>query len=267
LGRLLLGHTRHRPSTTMRTTTKPFCDVDQAPLWGVCHGSISHSPLSRISRSLHSRFLVRMCGFRPPSSAVFCVGDVFFRQKKEEKACCCLLFVPFGLFRSNAALIANARWLRHVWALDDSGLGPPWAKPAWFSAIMDTKRPRVWATMGKNPLGFGLPWAKFTWVWAIMGTNTRGFGLPWAKIRLVLGYHGQSLLGFGRLWAQTPAGLGYHGQNPLGFGLPWAKFTWVWAITGKVYLGLGYHGQSLSGFGLLRARPFITAGLCDGGPL
>ena len=45
LGRLLLGHTRHRPSTTMRTTTKPFCDVDQAPLWGVCHGSISHSPL------------------------------------------------------------------------------------------------------------------------------------------------------------------------------------------------------------------------------
>ena len=133
---------------------------------------------------------------------------------------------------------------------------------------MDTKPPRVWATMGKNPLGLGLPWAKFTWVWAIMGTNTpRGFGLPWAKIRLVLGYHGQSLLGFGRLWAQTPAGLGYHGQNPLGFGLPWAKFAWVWAITGKVHLGLGYHGQSLSEFGLLRARPFITAGICDGGPL
>ena len=124
---------------------------------------------------------------------------------------------------------------------------------------MGIARQRAWATMdkarlvlgdyghktpaglgyhGQNPLGFGLPWAKFTWVRAMMGTKHPRVWATMGKIRSVLGYHGQSLLGFGfgRLWAQNAA-------------------------------GLGYHGQSLSGFGRLRARPFITAGLCDGGSL
>ena len=39
----------------------------------------------------------------------------------------------------------------------------------------------VWA---QNPRGFGLPWAKLTWVWATVGKNYFG-----------LGYHGQILPG------------------------------------------------------------------------
>ena len=88
---------------------------------------------------------------------------------------------------------------------------------------MGTKRRGFWGYYGENPLGFGLPWAKFTWwVWAIMGTKHPRVWATIEKIRSVWGYHGQCLLGFGRLWA---------------------KFFWVWATTAKVYLGLGYYGH------------------------
>ena len=131
-------------------------------------------------------------------------------------------------------------------------------------ACMGIERQRAWATMDKarlvlgdyghktpaglgshwqNPLGFGLPSAKFTCVWALMGKTPR----VWAtmgKIRLVLGYHGQSLLWFGQLWAQITRG----------FGLPWAKSARFWATMGNVYLGLGDYGQSSSGFGLPRPK-------------
>ena len=102
-----------------------------------------------------------------------------------------------------------------------------------------------------------------------MGTNTRGFGPPWAKSDRFWATMGKVYSGLGdyghkhpRVWAtmgKTRSVLGYRGQSLLGFGRSRAKFIWVWATTGKVYL--------LSGFGLLQARPFITAGLCDGGPL
>ena len=122
---------------------------------------------------------------------------------------------------------------------------------------MGIERQRAWATMGKarlvfgdyghkTPAGLGYYGQKSAWFWATMG-----------KVYSGLGDYGHN---HPRVWATM-------GKTRSVFGLPWAKFTWVWAITGKVYLGLGYHGQSLSAFGLLRAQPFITAGLCDGGPL
>ena len=47
---------------------------------------------------------------------------------------------------------------------------------------------------GQNPLGFGLPWAKVTWVWAIMGTNAAGLGYHGLKVDLGLGYYGHGRL-------------------------------------------------------------------------
>ena len=95
------------------------------------------------------------------------------------------------------------------------------------------KKPAGLGYRGQKSLGFGLPWAKITWVWATMGKICLGLGYYGHRIPAGLGYRGQKSLGFGLPWAKKHLGLGYHGQ----------KITWVWATMGKVYLGLGYYGH------------------------
>ena len=80
-----------------------------------------------------------------------------------------------------------------------------------------------------------LPADATPWVWANMGKEARGFGLPWAFF-FGLGYRGQTPLGVGLPWAKFIWVWATAGTDP----------PRVWATVGKKYLGLGYHGQKIT---------------------
>ena len=190
------------------------------PLCGVCAMAPSRTLPSRASRALSTRASWCACaasGRRRPPSFVSAMSYLERKKRRGLTAVCCLC--------RSVCLDLMQRWQQMRGGVGTyghrttAGFGYHGQSPLGFG--------RLWT---QNARGFGLPWAKFTWVWAIMGTNTRGFGLPCAKPA--------------RFWAtvgKVYLGLGDHGLSLSGFGLPRAKFIWVWATTGTAV----YNGRPL----------------------